>query len=93
MSLYCVLHQAYALLLCKLVCVCWDPWLGNKVCVFPNGGVFVCRAGAYLLTAAVLAAFSSACCCKTFRLTFHAEIKYSGQAGEETGATGGNQSQ
>lgn len=30
---------------------------------------------AYLLTAAVLAAFSSACCCKTFRLTFHAEIK------------------
>lgn len=38
-------------------------------------GVFVGRAGAYLLTAAVLAAFSSACCCKTFRLTFHAEIK------------------
>lgn len=38
-------------------------------------GVFGCRAGAYLLTAAVLAAFSSACCCETFRWTFHAEIK------------------
>lgn len=38
-------------------------------------GVLGCRAGAYLLTAAVLAAFSSACCCETFRWTFHAEIK------------------
>lgn len=51
-------------------------WGCNNVCVsVSDGGVFVCRAGAYLLTAAVLAAFSSACCCKTFRLTFHAEIK------------------
>lgn len=33
------------------------------------------RAGAYLMTAAALAAFSSACCCKSFHLTFHAENK------------------
>lgn len=52
--------------------------------------MFVGRAGAYLLTAAVLAAFSSACCCKTFRLTFHAEIKIADKLGEETGATGGD---
>lgn len=43
------------------VCVC--------VCVFMQ------RAGAYLMTAAALAAFSSACCCKSFHLTFHAENK------------------
>lgn len=46
---------------CVWVCVC--------MCVF------IGRAGAYLMTAAALAAFSSACCCKSFHLTFHAENK------------------
>ena len=60
------------------MCVC------VSVCV-------VVRAGAYLLTAAALAAFSSACCCRTFRLTFHAEIKIADELEKETGATGGEE--
>lgn len=48
----------------------------NKMCLLLKRGVCLQSCGgSYLLTVAVLAAFSSACCCKTFRLTFHAEIK------------------
>lgn len=50
---------------CRGVCV----WVCVCMCVF------IGRAGAYLMTAAALAAFSSACCCKSFHLTFHAENK------------------
>lgn len=58
--------------------------------------MFGCGAGAYLLTAAALAAFSSACCCKTFRWTFHAEIKIADKLerkpaqGEEIRASSGS---
>lgn len=59
-------------LLRKLLCVRAHRWCvfssgegGNCVCVFMQR--------AYLMTAAALAAFSSACCCKSFHLTFHAE--------------------
>lgn len=44
-----------------------------RVCVCMCVRVFMQRA--YLMTAAALAAFFSACCCKSFHLTFHAENK------------------
>lgn len=57
------------------------------VCGFRAGGggswVFMGRAGAYLLTVAALAAFSSAYCCKSFHLTFHAEIKIADELGRK----------
>ena len=76
------------------VCVCARECACEKegsVCVCVCVCVCVVRAGAYLLTAAALAAFSSACCCRTFRLTFHAEIKIADELEKETGATGGEE--
>lgn len=84
------LHVCTLFIVCVCVWLCFGGGGGNRECVCVSD--LLERAGAYLLTAAVLAAFSSACCYKSFHLTFHADQK-SGQAGEETDATGGNQSQ
>lgn len=73
---YCVNLSACVYTACACLCVVLGPGGGGS-------WVFMGRAGAYLLTAAVLAAFSSAYCCKSFHLTFHAEIKIAAKPGRK----------